>query len=62
MSTVRHNPFAIDERARNRWVELMDRALDESQLAPQAVEVLRPFLHDTATFMINRRGAEEAAK
>ena len=24
---MRHNPFAIDERARNRWVELMDRAL-----------------------------------
>ena len=58
---MRHNPFAIDERARNRWVELMDRALDQSDLAPQAVEVLRPFLHDTATFMINRRRPEEIA-
>ena len=59
---MRHNRFPIDEQARNRWVELMDRALDDSQLAPQAVRVLRPFLHDTATFMINRRGPDEPAE
>jgi hemoglobin len=51
---VRHHPFAIDQRARDRWVELMDRALDEAALPAGAAEVLRRFFHDTATFLINR--------
>ena len=51
---MRHAPFAIDEAARNRWVELMDRALDEARLPDDATLLLREFLHATATFMINR--------
>ena len=51
---MRHAPFAIDEAARNRWVELMDRALDEARLPGDATLLLREFLHATATFMINR--------
>jgi hemoglobin len=51
---MRHAPFAIDRRARDRWVLLMDRAIDASGLPEDATEVLRPFLHETATFMINR--------
>ena len=51
---MRHMPFAIDTAARNRWVMLMDRALDESNLPPEATELLREFFHGVATFMINR--------
>ena len=51
---MRHAPFAIDEAARNRWVELMDRVLDEARLPDDATPLLREFLHATATFMINR--------
>jgi hemoglobin len=51
---MRHAPFAIDEAARNRWVELMDRALDEARLPGDATSLLREFLHAMATFMINR--------
>jgi hemoglobin len=50
---MRHAPFAIDERARNRWIELMDAALAEVQLPPEADALLRRFFADTATFMIN---------
>jgi hemoglobin len=53
---MRHAPFAIDEAARNRWVTLMDRALDEARLPEDASSVLREFLHAMATFMINRSG------
>ena len=51
---MRHAPFAIDEAARDRWVTLMDRALDEAQLPKDAASLLREFLHAMATFMINR--------
>lgn len=51
---MRHLRFPIDERARNRWMLLMSRALDESDLPPEAVAPLLHFFSDTATFMINR--------
>ena len=50
---MRHMPFAIDEAARNQWVMLMDRALDETQLPADVTSVLREFFHGVATFMIN---------
>jgi hemoglobin len=54
---MRHMPFVIDQAARDRWVELMDRALDDARLDAPARELLRAFLHGMATFMINRTGA-----
>ena len=50
---MRHMPFAIDRTARDRWVQLMDRALDEATLDAEARDLLREFLHGMATFMIN---------
>ena len=50
---MRHAPFRLDEAARNRWVELMDRALDQADLPAEAVQVLRPFFHSVATFLRN---------
>lgn len=51
---MRHVPFAIDTAARNRWVMLMDRALEEAKLPDDATALLREFFHGVATFMINR--------
>jgi hemoglobin len=51
---MRHAPFAIDQVARDRWVALMDRALAQADLPPDAVEALRAYFHDAATFMINQ--------
>jgi hemoglobin len=51
---MRHGPFAIDQSARNRWMELMDRALQETQLPADADATLRRFFESTATFMMNR--------
>ncbi len=51
---MRHAPFVVDQRARDRWVLLMDRALDEAALAPEAAATLRPFFHHVATFLMNR--------
>lgn len=51
---MRHAPFAIDARARDRWMSLMRAALDEAQLPSEARDILEPFLDNVATFMINR--------
>jgi hemoglobin len=51
---MRHSPFVIDQRARDRWITLMEAALAETGLDAGAARMLRKFFHDTATFMINR--------
>lgn len=51
---MRHMPFAIDAAGRDRWVLLMQRALDEAALPPEAAAILRAFFDEVATMMINR--------
>jgi hemoglobin len=51
---MRHNPFSITEAARNRWVELMTRALAEAALPPEPERILNEFFSNTATFLRNR--------
>ena len=50
---MRHMPFKLNQAARDRWVELMDRALDQAALPADAARILRDFFHHMATFMIN---------
>ena len=50
----RHMPFAIDPRARDRWLQLMDRALAEAELPDDVTTLLREFFAEVATFLINR--------
>ena len=50
---MRHAPFHVDEKARDRWVEMMDRALVEAELPDAAVNTLKEFFHSTATFLRN---------
>ena len=51
---MRHAPFAVDQAARNRWMELMTRAIEEAGLPVEAAETLSAFFDSVATFMINR--------
>lgn len=50
---ARHAPFSIDVRARDRWMQLMTRALDEARFPAEVDTILRGFFDTTATFMIN---------
>ena len=51
---MRHNPFVIDQAARDRWMTLMKRALDETKLPEEPARVLEMFLDATASAMMNR--------
>jgi hemoglobin len=53
---MRHAPFAVTPAARDRWMALMTRALDEAALPPEADALLREFLGAVATQMINQPG------
>jgi len=50
---MRHMPFRLDSRARDRWVQLMDKALDTVQLPKDSEDLLRGFFHHMATFLMN---------
>ncbi|MGH7443736.1 MAG: globin [Longimicrobiales bacterium] len=51
---MRHAPFAIDARASERWLLLMDRALDETGLPPDIDSSMRTFFRSVAAMLINR--------
>jgi hemoglobin len=53
---MRHMPFKLDQRARDRWVQLMERALDEAELPKESRDLLCELFHHMATFMINTQG------
>lgn len=57
---ARHAPFVVDQHARDRWVQLMDSALEEAELPTEAVATLQPFFHQVATFLMNRAEASPA--
>lgn len=50
---LRHAPFPIDQSARDRWVKLMENALQSCQFPPDVNLVIRAFLSSVATFLIN---------
>jgi hemoglobin len=50
---MRHR-FPIGEAERDRWMQLMDNALREAGLDPEAEHVLRSFFESTATFLRNQ--------
>ena len=51
---MRHAPFAIGQAARDRWLDLMKRALNEASLPEEATHVLSSFFESTTTFLMNR--------
>lgn len=51
---MRHAPFGVTQSARDRWIDLMESALEEVKLPNEVVPVLTSFFQEAATFMINR--------
>jgi hemoglobin len=51
---ARHMGFPIDSAASDRWLLLMDRALEEAALPPAVDAVLREFFAAVAPAMMNR--------
>lgn len=51
---MRHARFAVDARARDRWVARMDAALDEVGFPAEVDRAVRTFLAEVATFLVNR--------
>ena len=51
---ARHSPFGINQRARDRWMQLMSEAIAEAALPAEVDETMRLFLDGIATFLINR--------
>lgn len=53
---MRHAPFKIGLAERDRWLSLMDAALQETALPTAAANTLREFFAPTADFMRNTPG------
>lgn len=51
---ARHSPFLINQTVRDRWMNLMNSALGEAALPDAVEQILRKYLDETSTFMINR--------
>jgi hemoglobin len=58
---LRHAPFPIDQRARDRWVALMEQALAQATFPPHVTATLRQFFQEVATFLINRPAHPEVS-
>jgi hemoglobin len=58
---MRHIPFPVTQAARDRWMLLMDIALKQAALPPDAEQHVRHFCDCMSTFMINRadQGAQQ---
>lgn len=50
---IRHVGFAINQAVRDRWVQLMNEAIVEAEIPAAAATVIRTFLDEAATFLIN---------
>ena len=53
---MRHTPFRIGEAERDRWLELMSQAMDETKVSAAARGFLDPFFAQVADFMRNQAG------
>lgn len=51
---MRHAPFPVNQAARDRWMELMERALQTVPMPDEAKQLLRAYFESTATAMMNR--------
>ena len=56
---MRHAPFPIGQRARDRWVQLMNRALDDAAFPGEVQQLLREFFAAMATFLMNRSDSNQ---
>ncbi|MEO8608981.1 MAG: globin [Chloroflexota bacterium] len=54
---LRHDPFPIDQLARNHWLEHMLAAIDELGIVDPARAEMREYFERGSTFMINAESA-----
>lgn len=52
---MRHAPFPVDQNARDRWMQLMNKALEEAAFPEEAKQILLNYFESTATAMMNRQ-------
>lgn len=50
---MRHAPFRINVAARDRWMSHMSAAIEEAHVPDATAQVMREFLGDVASFLIN---------
>ena len=55
---MRHMPFKIDIAARDRWLELMGKAMNETAVSDLSRAFLVPFFSQVADFMRNQPNEE----
>src|SRR4051794_41496665 len=53
---MRHGPFAVNEAARERWLQLMTNALDEAELPDDVRAFLTEFFEGVSAMLVNRPG------
>ena len=51
---ARHSPFAVNQAARDRWVRLMENALEQAALPGDAAQTLRAFFDEVSRFLMNQ--------
>ena len=51
---MRHMPFAVNALARERWLLLMNNALDQVTLPPEVDVLLREFFQGVSAMLVNR--------
>lgn len=57
---MRHFPFAIDQQARDNWLEHMLNAVDQAGITEPARSRMREYFDRSSTFLINRAGESDA--
>ena len=55
---ARHLPFRINQAARDRWMQLMNKAFVAAALPIEVEKHLRAFFEQMSTFMINQADTE----
>ncbi len=51
---MRHAPFPVNQTARDRWMKLMNNALEEIAAPSDVKQILHAYFDSTATAMMNR--------
>lgn len=57
---MRHFPFAIDQQARDHWLEHMLNAVDHAGIQEPARSRMREYFDRSSTFLINRNSDIDA--
>jgi hemoglobin len=50
---MRHMRFTVDVKGAQRWLDLMEQAMEEESIDPEARAFLRPYFRHTAALMVN---------